>query len=344
MCGGGSVKSLFHGAEDVGAGLLGNAVGGPLGAAALTGLTGAAQGGSLSSDLIGAGTAGAGAGIGDLLTGASLTGGGLDSLGSMGSTISNALGIGGDASAGTDVAAQSAGGNSFAPIDNASGAIGGPTGSLAGTGGASAGAAAPLGADDQSFVNQAVQSSGAANPANIAAGTPSTGIMSTISNALGGSGGSLGTAAKYAVPLAAVGSNLISQFKTPKGENQLLTAGSNALSTEQGLINTLQSGQLPPGEQSVINQGLTDSQNAIKAKYASLGLTGSTMEQQALQAASQDAQTQATNYATQATQTGLQAVGATGSIYSNIMNSILGQNNSLTNALAKLGSSGVAAP
>lgn len=364
MCGGGIVKKLFSTGEDIGAALLGNAAGGPLGAAAAEGLTNKLQGDSNSQALIGAATAGVGSGISDLASGSSLAGNGIsgitDSINngytSLSDYISNAVnGTGNAATGATSPAITSQFANAG---DSGSAAITAPT---AGTGGAgvaggdfgsslnsdfgitpsaTAGTAATAGSSPAvpipqggflspasgNAINQAVGGSGSA-------AAPSTGIMSTIQNALKGTGSSLGTLGQVAAG-GSILKNLLAP--APKGTNELESAGSSALTAESQLIGDEASGKLPPGQQATIDQQVSDVQNAIRSKYASLGLTGSTEEQQALQAASDQGVQLSTQAASQATQTGLNALGATNSIYSTLLQSILGNNTNLSSAISTL--------
>lgn len=216
-----------------------------------------------------------------------------------------------------------------------------PVAPAAGAGASAAGPAVPipqggfLSPATGNAINQAV--GGAGSAAGVAA--PSSGIMSTITNALKGTGSSLGTLGQVA-SLGGIAKNLLAP--EPKGTNELLSAGSNALNTESQLINDEATGTLPPGQQATINQQVQDAQNTIRSKYASMGLSGSDQERQALQAASDQGVQLSTQAATQATQSGLTALGATNSIYSTILQSILGNNNNLSSSIATL--SGVAQP
>lgn len=117
----------------------------------------------------------------------------------------------------------------------------------------------------------------------------------------------------------------------------------------QGLLNPLISGQLPSGAQSVVDQLVQKQTADTKAKYASLGQTGSTMEQSALndintnkgaltfQIAQQMAQTglQATGQSLQALGIEDQAYGEQGQLYGGLMNAQMKQD---SNLFASIGS------
>jgi len=102
------------------------------------------------------------------------------------------------------------------------------------------------------------------------------------------------------------------QFQTLSAEGQAL---------EQPLL----TGQLPPGWQSVIDQQL----NQIRAQYARLGLSGSTMEQQDLATAQTTGALQIAQQLAQSGQTligdATQALGADADVYKNLMTSRIAQ-------------------
>ena len=122
---------------------------------------------------------------------------------------------------------------------------------------------------------------------------------------------------------------------------QIGQVGAGAAGEQAGLYNTgsalispLLTGQLPQGAQDVINQIVQKQTADTKAKYASLGQTGSTMEQSALndintnkgaltfQIAQQMASTglSATSQSLQALGIELSANNAEANIYNNLMN------------------------
>lgn len=127
------------------------------------------------------------------------------------------------------------------------------------------------------------------------------------------------------------------------GENTALNAEGSAL------IQPLLTGQLPTGAQDVVNQLVQKQTADTKAKYASLGQTGSTMEQSALndiqtnkgaltfQIAQQMASTglQATSQSLQALGIELSANNAQAQIYNNLMNA---QMKSDSNMMSSIGS------
>lgn len=140
--------------------------------------------------------------------------------------------------------------------------------------------------------------------------------------------------------LKAIAPNLVSP---PMPYQGTLLANANALNNAAGpLISSESTGILPPGQQTIVNQGVQDAQTAIRAKYASMGLTGSTMEQQDLSAAQQRGQIAAAQMAAQATQTGLNEMGTANQIYADIANYQLTQDTALQSSISNLtGSLGI---
>lgn len=117
-------------------------------------------------------------------------------------------------------------------------------------------------------------------------------------------------------------------------------AGQNAGATS--LESALTTGQLPPGAQAAVNQATQSAQAAIRGKYAQLGLTGSTMEQQELNNVTQQAAGQVFQLADQLYGQGLSQTGLSNQLYSSILQA-QGQQagvtrNSLTNYASALGS------
>jgi len=122
---------------------------------------------------------------------------------------------------------------------------------------------------------------------------------------------------------------------------------SNLSSLGGSLIQPLLTGQLPGGANDVVNQIVQKQTADTKAKYASLGQTGSTMEQSALndiqtskgaltfQIAQQMAQEglQATSQSLQALNIGANVDSAQASIYENLMKAQMTNNSSLMSSI-----------
>lgn len=102
-----------------------------------------------------------------------------------------------------------------------------------------------------------------------------------------------------------------------------------------GLENSLATGKLPPGAEQMVQTSLQDSITGIQSHYASMGLSGSTMEQQDIAAAQQRSQAMRFQLAQQTTQTGLSAAGLSDQIYGQLAQLQLSQDQGLQNALAE---------
>lgn len=130
------------------------------------------------------------------------------------------------------------------------------------------------------------------------------------------------------------------------GESSILSGEGNQL------IQPLLTGQLPQGAQDIVNQLVQKQTADTKAKYASLGQTGSTMEQSALN----DIQTnkgaltfhiaqQMASTGLQATQQSLSALGielgadnAQAGIYNNLMNAEMKNNSNMMSSIGSFAS------
>jgi hypothetical protein len=110
-----------------------------------------------------------------------------------------------------------------------------------------------------------------------------------------------------------------------------------AKTTEQNLL----SGTLPPGAEAAVSQGMQDAIATIKGRYAQMGLTGSTMEADAIAHAQEQATIQRFTIADQMAQTGVSAISSAtqalnleSNVYNNIMNAVLAQDQGLANAIS----------
>lgn len=160
----------------------------------------------------------------------------------------------------------------------------------------------------------------------------------------------LSTLKGYGVNPLSAASLLASIAMKPKIPNQSdITGLASAIQSNtaglQGIesadIAAGQTGQLPAGAQTQINQAEQSAEAAIKSKYASMGLSGSTMEQQDLISARNAAVAQQFNEAQTLANQGVQIAGVINSadatsaqIYETIMNTVLQQDSALQAALA----------
>lgn len=113
--------------------------------------------------------------------------------------------------------------------------------------------------------------------------------------------------------------------------NAEATAANN---TANSLINAETSGQLPPGQQQMVQNALNDTISGIRAKYANMGLSGSSSEQQEIAAARERAAATTADLATKVTGQGLNALGLAEQIYATIAQLKLGQDQGLQQAIA----------
>ena len=123
--------------------------------------------------------------------------------------------------------------------------------------------------------------------------------------------------------------------------NQAAGQGNQQYQYGQQLQQPELTGQLPAGAQTAVDNALHDAITGIKARYASLGLSGSTEEQQAITAAQNQSTATQFQIAQQMAQQGQAAVqsatadlGLQEQVYSAIMNATLQQDENLSNAIS----------
>lgn len=118
----------------------------------------------------------------------------------------------------------------------------------------------------------------ATQPAAPAADGSTPGVVGNVAKSLGLNTGQLlsaGIAGGGLIRDVVAGNNL-------QGQTQLTGQAAQLAQQSQLMQSYLQTGQLPPGVQTSINNATSGAQAAIRAKYASQGLSGSSMEQQEL--------------------------------------------------------------
>ena len=192
---------------------------------------------------------------------------------------------------------------------------------------------------------------------------------SPLSGLAGSVGSTLSNNANWLVPAAALGFEALNQPSMPSPQGltgnltgiatpettagtSLLNTGQSIITQGQGLVQPLASGagpgSLPSGAEAELSQATQSAIATIRSQYASMGLSGSTMEQQAINEVQSNALTQRYNIATQMAQTGLNEIntgeGVTGqgtgalnsasSIYTNLLNQSLQQDEALQQAIS----------
>lgn len=155
-------------------------------------------------------------------------------------------------------------------------------------------------------------------------------------------GKALDSLAANPLQTAVSGLSLLNNNSTAKqiGEQEKVLQAQAAQTNAQvqPLLNSLTTGQLPAGAQSLIDQQTQSEITQIKNKYAQMGLSGSTMEQQEISAAGERAQSQVFTIAQQMASTGLQALGASSGISQNLLNQLMAEDKDASTAIGGLGS------
>ena len=139
--------------------------------------------------------------------------------------------------------------------------------------------------------------------------------------------------------VAGLGMAAIQGNKTLKGQNQL-TSEANQLATQGAqLQGYLQSGTLPPGMEQAIQQAGDSAKASIRSRYASMGMSGSSAEQQDLANVDTQIQAQGAQQAMSLLQTGINESGIASNLYNNILQTSLGQSNQLSSAFSNFAGS-----
>lgn len=202
-----------------------------------------------------------------------------------------------------------------------------------------------LTAADQNFLTNASNSAATTNVGapNLGGGAASP-APSTVSNFTNDpSAGNFGKMlAANAGPLVAGGgllANVVQGNKPVAGENQVNAAA--AADTAAGNQNQayLQNGTLPPGAQASINQAAQSQKAAIKSRFAQMGSSGSSSEQQELAAVDQWAQGQGSQLALELLKSGISQSQMGAALYSDISKNALAQDQSLASSIGAFASS-----
>ena len=114
--------------------------------------------------------------------------------------------------------------------------------------------------------------------------------------------------------------NLMSGSPSASAEKSLKNIAGQQSSQGQQLESYVANGTLPPGAQQWVNQQTAGQQAAIRAKYAQLGMSGSTAETQELNNVQAQATSQMFTIASQLLNTGVQETGASANLYQALMN------------------------
>lgn len=174
-----------------------------------------------------------------------------------------------------------------------------------------------------------------------AGGGTATG-QSSISTALsnptfGNIGKALGSNAGLLTSGAGLLNDVVNSGPIP-GEKNLKNEADQLSGQGQQLQSYLNTATLPPGVQGGINQALHSATAAIKSKYASMGMSGSSAEQQDLANAQASAATQGANIAMNLLNQGVSETQLSGQIYQELIQNTLASDKSFAESLTNLGS------
>lgn len=169
-------------------------------------------------------------------------------------------------------------------------------------------------------------------PIGAASGTSGGGILSNVANTLGISKSSI-------LPAAVAGGGLITNIargSNLQGQSQL--TGLAAQTAQQSAImeNYLNTGTLPPGVQTAVNNATAGAKAAIRSKYAASGLSGSSMEQQELSQVDLNAAAAGSQVAINLYSQGLDDAKISEGIYNTLLSTDVKQQELTSNAIANM--------
>jgi hypothetical protein len=116
-----------------------------------------------------------------------------------------------------------------------------------------------------------------------------------------------------------------------------LQAEANQLKSQAGLLENYQtSGTLPPGQQHTLDAAKASAAASIRSQYASHGMTGSSAEQQDIEAAGERIQAQGQQMAAQLFSEGVSEESAANSIFTQLMNVQMTQDQEFSSSVSNL--------
>ena len=123
---------------------------------------------------------------------------------------------------------------------------------------------------------------------------------------------------------------------TPKIPNEGQLTGSASLLSQLGATNeaALNSGLLPPGADQAIQQAVQSEKARVRSQYAQMGLSGSTMEQQALGSVDANAAAQRLQLMQQLVTTGLNETNMADQIYAGLARQQMANDQALQSSIA----------
>lgn len=368
--GGGALTSGIEGGNPLEGALVGGATGGLLGPAVGAGSSiGDSLGiGAIGGDaLVGAGVGAIGSaafgqnplvgaaegGIGGAATGLISGSGASGPSGSSGTPASGIAG-GGSSAAATAIPGIAPSGaatdlTSGVSLGDATQALNlGPTGAYGGGGGGvglgnitgggagaiSGGTGSGIGAPT-SLPTDAQITSGFSTPdlSNIGASAPGVNVSG------GGSGGGaldfLSKNANLLIPAAGLGFEAIKGSTTDPTTNELKGLAQSLGGQGSMLSSYIQTGKLPPGVGSVVDQQTQAAEAQTRSAFANLGLSGSSMEAEAISSVKQQAAVNTFNIADKLLQQGIQESQLSGELYQAVISQQTSESNALTEAIAQ---------
>jgi hypothetical protein len=138
---------------------------------------------------------------------------------------------------------------------------------------------------------------------------------------------------KLILPGLALGAAALRQGPTDEQKALLKLAQQQSAQSSQ-LQGYLASGTLPPGAQAGLDQAAQSAKAAIKSQYARMGLSGSTMERQALAGVDERMKAQGFNYAAQLLNAGIKDADLSGQLYNYLVRANQTQDAGLQQAIA----------
>lgn len=204
-----------------------------------------------------------------------------------------------------------------------------------------------LGSVDPSSISSLSSPAGALNLTNDAGAPIGSSLAGSVPAAAGGTGAAGGGSSLLksvegaAGPLISGAGLAMNLLKKPAvsgasaGEASTALSNTAAQEANQGttLQNYITTGTLPAGAQAGIDQATNSAKAAVRSQYASMGMSGSSSEQQALAAIDANAQAQGEQEAQSLLDSGIQESQLSGQLYQNILNGALQQDQQLSSAI-----------
>lgn len=181
----------------------------------------------------------------------------------------------------------------------------------------------------------------AANAANGASGVPtqtSLGKLFSEPFSVSNVGNVITSNPGAAISAAGLGLDALKGNKQSGAEKNLESQASQLGQQGNQLEGYLQSGTLPSGLQAGLNQAKESAKATIRSQYASMGLSGSSAEQQALSQVDMQAQAQSAQMAEQLLTTGINETGMASQLYQDLIKNQMTNDSNLSNAVSNFAS------